>query len=105
MKEYRIQLTPIAERDITAIGDYIAYGVSSPDISNNLIKSISKSLKSLKIFPYKYPLVRNNHLRDEGIRCMPVKNYYVFYKISDEKQIIIILRVVYKRRDWKDILT
>ena len=104
MKKYRIQLTPIAECDITAIGDYIAYGVSSPRISNKLIKSISKSIKSLKIFPYKYSLVQNVQLSANGIRCMPVKNYYVFYKISEEKQIIIILRIGHKRRDWKDIL-
>lgn len=104
MKKYRIQLTPIAERDITAIGDYITYRLLQPDISYNLINNILKSITLLKSFPYKYPLVQNCYLSARGIRCMPIKNYFVFYKISEVKQIIIILRVGYKHRDWKDIL-
>ncbi len=104
MKKYRIQITPIAESDITAIGDYITDRLFQPDISYNLIKILSKSIASLKSFPYKYSLVQDHNLHKQGIRCMPVKKYFVFYKVSEVKQIIIILRVGYKRRDWKDIL-
>lgn len=104
MKKYRIQLTPIAEQDISAIGDYITNRLLQPDISYNLIKILSKSIASLKSFPYKYPLVQDYYLSTQGIRYMQVKNYYIFYKILEENQVIVILRVGYKRRDWKDIL-
>lgn len=78
MNVYRITLTKRAKNDIIDIGGYITY---------------------------KFPLVQDDILQKQGIRCMPYKNYYIFYKIIEVTHVVIILRVGYNRRNWKDILS
>lgn len=105
MNEYRITFTRRAADDMTDIGDYIAFTLSEPDISRKFIKGLRTSISQLKIFPYKFPIVQDNILQKQNIRCMPYKSYYIFYQIMENIQTIIILRIGYSKRNWKDILT
>ena len=104
MNDYRITLTKRAKNDIIDIGDYITYTLLEPDTSRNFIKGLRKSISQLKFFPYKFPLVQDDILKNQNIRCMPYKNYYIFYEIIEATHVSIILRVGYNRRNWKDIL-
>ena len=104
MNDYRITLTNRAKDDITNIGDYITYTLSEPDTSKNFIKGLRKSISQLKFFPYKFPLVQDDILKNQNIHCMPYKNYYIFYEIIEATHIAIVLRVGYNRRNWKDML-
>jgi plasmid stabilization system protein ParE len=104
MNDYRITLTRRAKIDIINIGDYITYTLLEPDTSRNFILGLKQSISKLKFFPYKFPLVQDDILKDQSIRCMPYKNYYIFYKILENTHIIVILRVGYRRRNWQDIL-
>ncbi|MBQ8326418.1 MAG: type II toxin-antitoxin system RelE/ParE family toxin [Lachnospiraceae bacterium] len=81
MNNYRITLTKRAKDDIIDIGDYITYTLLEPNISINFIKGLKQSISQLKFFPYKFPLVQDDLLQNQGIRCMPYKNYYIFYEI------------------------
>lgn len=104
MNEYRITLTQRAKDDIINIGDYITYTLLEPDISSNFIKGLRTSISQLKFFPYKFPLVQDEIMQNQGIRCMPYKNYYIFFEIVESMHVVIILRIGYNRRNWKDIL-
>ncbi len=73
MNDYRITLTGRAKYDIIDIGDYITYTLLEPDTSRNFIKGLRNSISHLKSFPYKFPLVQDNTLQNQGIRCMPYK--------------------------------
>lgn len=105
MNEYRITLTKRAADDITAIGDYIAFTLSEPDTSRNFIKGLKTSISRLKLFPYKFPFVQDSILQKQNIRCMPYKNYYIFYKIIENTRTVVILRIGYNKRNWQKILT
>lgn len=78
MNNYRVTLTRQAKDDIIDIGDYISYTLLEPDTSRNLIKGLRNSISQLKYFPYKFPLIM---------------------------QVIVVLRVGYNQRNWKDILS
>lgn len=105
MNNYRITLTRRAVEDIKDIGDYISFMLLEPDISTNFIKSLKNSISQLKLFPYKFPLIQDDHLQNQGIHCMPHKNYYIFYKVIESIQTVIVLRIGYNKRNWKNILT
>lgn len=105
MNDFRITLTQRAKDDIINIGDYITFTLLEPDTSRNFIKGLRNSISQLKLFPYKFPLVQDDILQRQDIRCMPYKNYYIFYEVVETMQIIIILRIGYNKRNWKDILT
>ncbi len=104
MNEYRITLTPRAKDDLIDIGDYIAFTLLEPDIARNFIKGLRNSISQLKYFPCKFPLVQDDILQNQGVRCMPYKNYYIFYEVIDILQVVIVLRIDYNKRNWKDIL-
>ena len=104
MNKYRIVLSLRAKNDILNIGDYISLVLLEPDISRKFVKNLRYSISQLKIFPYKYSIIQDDNLKSQNVRCMPYKNYYIFYEVLENKKIIIILRVGYKNRNWGNIL-
>ena len=105
MNEYCISLTRRAKDDIIDIGDYISYILLEPDTSRNFINGLRQSISQLKFFPQQFPLVQDEVLQNQGIHCKPYKNFYIFYEINEIMQTVIILRIGYNRRNWKDILS
>lgn len=54
--------------------------------------------------PNRFALVDDLVLSSQRIHCMPYKNYYVFYEIEETMNTVVVLRVGYNRRNWKEIL-
>ena len=104
MPEYRIVLTRRAKDDIVDIGDYITYTLLEPETAWNFVKGLRKAIATLNSFPDGYALIDDVVLASQGIHCMPYKNYYVFYEVVDAMKTVIVLRVGYNRRNWKEIL-
>ena len=93
-----------AKRDMRDIGDYIAYTLLQPEAAFRLIEGLEKTVESLKLFPKRHGLVREPVLRCDQIRCIPYQKYYIFYKVIETKNIVLIVRVGFNRRNWKEIL-
>lgn len=101
---YRIVLTRRAKDDIIDIGDYITYTLQEPNIARNLVAGLRKSISSLKESPQRLAIINDPVLSSQGIHCMPYKNYFIFYEVIDIMETVIVLRVGYNRRNWKEIL-
>lgn len=104
MKEYNIILTRRAKDDIVDIGDYIAYTLLEPETAHRFVTGLRSSIATLKELPDWFALVDDRVLASQGIHCMPYKNYYVFYEVEETMETVIVLRVGYNRRNWKEIL-
>ena len=48
--------------------------------------------------------VHNPYLKRDDVRRVLVKNYIAYYLIDEEEENIVVLRVVYSRRDQDKIL-
>lgn len=48
--------------------------------------------------------VHNPYLKRDDIRRVLVKNYTAYYLIDEKKENIVVLRVVYNRRDQDKVL-
>lgn len=103
MNNYQIRLSPRARDNIIDIGDYISHSILEPLISNRFIKDMKRSILTLRQFPYRYPVINPNDNRPD-IRCMPFKNYYVFYTVNDDIQTVSILSIGYNKRNWTRLL-
>ena len=103
MNNYHIRLSPRARDNIIDIGDYISHTILEPLTSKRFIKDMKQSILSLRQFPYRYPAINPNDDRPY-IRCMPFKNFYIFYTVDDTTQTVTILRVGYNKRNWTHIL-
>ena len=56
MKKYNLKITPLAEQDLTNIGDYIALELKNPSAALNTIKGIQQIITNLQFIPERYHL-------------------------------------------------
>ncbi len=101
---YKVVLTARARNDFIDIGDYIAYNLSVPATAFVFVESLVNAILTLGTMPERYALVDDEVLAGYGIRCMPYKNYYVFYRVSHAERQVSVLRVGYNRKNWQIIL-
>lgn len=104
MKEYDVVLTRRAKNDIIDIGDYISYTLLEPETAYRFVTGLRSAISTLQKLPNRFALVDDRVLSTQGIHCMSYKNYYVFYEIEETMNTVIVLRVGYNRRNWKEIL-
>jgi len=72
--------------------------------ADNLIKEIMESLNKIKENPNIRPLVQDKYLASLGYRLINVKNYVIFYIIGNGNRHIKIIRFLYNKRNWINIL-
>lgn len=104
MCTYNIQITEPAEDDLYEIGVYISKELLEPETAKKVISKIAKGINSLEDMPLRNALVADKRLAYKGIRKIILDNYIVFYIANDESKIITIIRILYNRRDWLNLL-
>ena len=102
--EYRVIVTKPARTDIVSIGRYIAKELHAPESAAALVADIYNEAAGLKHMPKRHALVSDERLAHLGIRLIPIKNYLIFYTVDDALQTVNIVRVLYFRRDWANLL-
>ena len=102
MAEGHLFYSPLARRDLDEIYDYIAIELRNPSSAAETVKAILDSAESLEDFPLSGSLVEGLPIRADEYRFMPVRNYIVFYRVTESN--IFIDRILYKRRDYLPLL-
>jgi plasmid stabilization system protein ParE len=101
---YPSYFTELAESDVTSSIEYISYTLNAPEAAKNLYYEIYRKRDLIEENPFLFPLVRDPYLSKKGIRWTGVKNYMMFYKVNESEKKIIIIRFLYGRSDWSNIL-
>ena len=101
---YSLSITDVAEEDILNTVKYIADVLKAPMAVNSLLNEIERHEEILENSPNIYPFVPDEYLAEKGIKFTMVKNYVMFYTINENDKIVTVIRFLYGRRDWKNIL-
>jgi plasmid stabilization system protein ParE len=101
---YSLNITEAAEADILSTVKYIADIFKNPIAANNLLDEIEKYEEILGSTPNIYPFVIDEYLAKKGIKFVKIKNFLMFYTVEDDDKIVNIIRFLYGRRDWINIL-
>ena len=101
---YSVRITAAAERDIINASDYIDFTLKNPKAADDLLDAVEDKVEELSDFPEKYKLVEDTVLASWGIRCVTVKNYLVFYVISETQETIYVVRFLYQKSDCGAII-
>lgn len=104
MNKYRIEASVQARNDMLEIWDYIVTELQNPIAAGNLIDEIEKGIKFLATMPKQYKIVDIEPWRSQEIRKVRVKNFYVYYKIYEERSLVAIIMVTYVGRDQDAVL-
>ena len=100
-EQYSYVLTETAEADIEAAFDY---KLSNPEAASPFADELAEKLEEPCRAPKSGRPVQNPYLKRDGVRRVLVKNYIAYYLIDDAGMKIVVLRVVYNRRDQDLIL-
>ena len=101
---YSLNITDLAEEDILITVRYISGVLKNPIAVNNLLDEIELHEKILEDTPYIYPFVNDEYLSEKGLKYIRIKNFLLFYIIDEDTRIVNVIRFLYSRRNWKDIL-
>ena len=104
MSTFNIQITEPAERDLYEIGEYISKELLEPETAKKIISTIAKGINSLEDMALRNALVADERLAYIGTRKIMVDSYIIFYIVTEESKIVTIIRILYSRRDWMNLL-
>ena len=101
---YSVHFTKIATHDLDDIYRYISEELFADNVAIEMLKRIENSIMQLKKFPKMGSKVKDGYLRMKGYRKIIVDSYITFYIVDDEKEQVIIMRVLYGKRKYEDLL-
>jgi plasmid stabilization system protein ParE len=101
---YFVNITDIAEDDILSTVKYISGELKAPKAANDLLNEIEKYEEILENTPNIYPNVPDEYLANKGLKFVIVKNYLMFFTVDEDEKMVNVIRFLYGRRDWKNIL-
>ena len=102
--KYNIHITGAADADLNNAIDYIDHILLNPQAADNLLIEAEEKIMDLAAFPEKYSLVADPVLNSWGIHLVTVKNYLVFYTVSEEEKCVNITRFLHCKQNWNAIL-
>lgn len=98
---YALCFTRHAARDLDELFRYISYESDTEKATKELMREVENSIFNLRQLPYCAPQSRDDLLARKGYRPLAIqKKYVVVYRTYEEKQTVIIHRIIYGRRDY-----
>jgi len=101
---YELKISKLFQEDTSSCYKYIKNNLEAPMAANNLRKEVKEKLDKISEKPTHRPLVNDRYLANLGYRLQQVKNYLIFYIIGEDDEHIKIVRYLYCKRDWINIL-
>ena len=101
---YKLEYLPIAKHDLIEIIQYISQILQNPGAANRLAEEIITSIDKLTAFPYAFPVYIPIKPLKYEYRKLLVKNFIVFYYVDETNKLITVSRVLYAKRNYKQIL-
>jgi len=102
-KMFKVKYTYSSRDDIRKKKEYILNTFKYTGLGKRFSEKIKKAVNQLKIFPSGYDTTGFQY-RGYDIHIMPSQSYLLFFVIDEQKQEIIILRVLQDGQDWKYII-
>ena len=99
MRQYEVEITDLAEQDMEEITDYIAFRLGNPSAALSMVYGIRETVDTLRQYPERHELDRDDELAMRGIRRIYYKNYKIYYVVDGE--IVKILRILHMLTDSK----
>ncbi len=102
--DYKYKFTTKAKEDLDGILDYIAMELKNISAASNLMEDVEKAINDICTFPEMCPVVSNIYVRNLGVRKKVIKNFIMYYLPDDKNKTIIIVRIVYSKRNMDEVL-
>ena len=102
--EFKYKLTAAAQTALDNIISYIAVNLSISKAATDFANKLQKAVDDVRCFPESGSLVINDFLPTEGVGKKIIGNYIMYYFPDNTSETILILRIVYGRRNVDEII-
>lgn len=102
--KYKILRADKADEQLREIIFYIADDSGSVELALNYLNKIETAIEKLEDFPYSGSSPHYSILRKQGYRVLIVERHLVFYKVDEEKHIVMIYAIVDGRREYRNLI-
>lgn len=101
---YKVIIEPTAEKDLYSILSYISNTLKEPVAAKRIFLSIREHVMGLDHMPHRHAVIGEEPYASMGVRKIPVENYIVFYLIDESDKSVHVFRILYNRREWKNLI-
>lgn len=102
---YSYLFTINAELDLDEILNYISVILSNPEAASSFVDELTEKLSLLCSSPRIGIPVTNEYFLRSDVRKIFIGNYVVYYTDDSVRCKIIILRIIYGKRDQSSVLS
>ena len=102
--KYKVLLTEPAKIDVRNTINYIGNVLKTPVAADRLLTKIEAGVASLSAMPQRCALADDPSLALQKVRYLIIEKYFAFYQIDETTGTVHILRFLYEKSDWKNIL-
>lgn len=103
--KYRLIILPEAQQDIRNIILYVAKDLAAPQAALNLQNAFKEGISSLAHMPERIKTVDEQPWKATGVRKIRIKNYYIYFVISEGERSVKVMAVIYVGQDQKKQMT
>ena len=104
MTKYSVIIGKLAERDIFEAVSYIREFLFQPESALRIYRSIKACIMSLSEMPERFAVISEEPYSSMGVRKVAAENYLIFYLINEKEKTVSIIRVLYNRREWHNLI-
>lgn len=104
MKVFDVYYTSEAFDDLLSIHHYIADDLKEEINAKKQIEKIRDSINDLSTLPSRHKEVSFSPWKEKHIHQMLVDNYLVFYNINEMFSKVVILRIMYSKRNLEELI-
>ncbi len=97
--EYSVRLTDYAIDLMGDIVDYISHQLQAPAVAQKWSDYLKAEIAGLSFMPARYKLVDAEPWHSKGVHSFAVKNYIVYYYISESDKTVWVTAILYGRRN------
>ncbi len=101
---YDVIIEARAEQDLNEIVSYIVDTLKAPDSARRLYFKLREEIMKLGEMPQRCAPILEQPYAQMGVRKLFVANYIAFFLVEEEAKEVHILRILYNRREWHDLL-
>ena len=97
------KFTDAAKQDLDDILYYISKKLDNPIAATNFMTKLKDTISNVTAFPNCGMVVENDFIQRKDIRKLPILNYSFYYQFIKSDNYILILRIIYGKRDPEQI--
>lgn len=98
------KFTETAKIDLDNILHYVSIKLFNFEATKQLFEKVVETIDNICAFPESNPVINNEYLNRQDIRKAIINNYIMYYIFQKDVSNVLILRIVYGKRNLEEIL-